>query len=83
MSKMIFVNLPVADVDKSAALYEAVGFTRDPELSKSGVKASVTWSDTIVFVLLAYGRFAGLGAEASGQPQRYHICRLRSVRRQS
>ncbi|HZF42267.1 MAG TPA: VOC family protein [Sphingomonadaceae bacterium] len=68
MSKMIFVNLPVADVDKSAALYEAVGFTRDPELSKSGVKASVTWSDTIVFVLLAYGRFAGLAPKPQANP---------------
>jgi predicted lactoylglutathione lyase len=26
MPKMIFVNLPVADVEKSVAFYEAIGF---------------------------------------------------------
>src|SRR5260370_8785469 len=29
MPKMIFVNLPVADAEKSPAFYEAVGFTPD------------------------------------------------------
>ena len=33
MPKMIFVNLPVADVEKSAAFYEAIGFTKDARFS--------------------------------------------------
>src|SRR5260370_14812685 len=36
MPKMIFVNLPVADVEKSAAFYEAVGFTTDQRFSRPG-----------------------------------------------
>ena len=30
MPKMIFVNLPVTDVARSTAFYEAIGMTRDP-----------------------------------------------------
>jgi uncharacterized protein len=30
MSKMIFVNLPVADLPKAMKFYEALGFTNNP-----------------------------------------------------
>ena len=33
MSKMIFVNLPVADLPKSMAFYEAIGFTNNPQFT--------------------------------------------------
>ena len=36
MPKMIFVNLPVADVEKSVAFYEAIGFTKDTRFSRPG-----------------------------------------------
>ena len=58
MPKMIFVNLPVADVEKSAAFYEAVGFTRDQRFSRPGSAAAMTWSDTIAFMLLSREHFA-------------------------
>lgn len=58
MPRSIFVNLPVADVEKSAALYEAVGFARDLELSTAGEAASMEWSETIIFTLLSHKRFA-------------------------
>lgn len=58
MTKMIFVNLPVADVERSAAFYEAVGFTREPRFSQEGVTAAMRWSDAIVFMLLGHARFA-------------------------
>ena len=54
MSKMIFLNLPVADVEKSVAFYEAVGFTKDPRFSNPGMCASMVWSDEIVVMLLAH-----------------------------
>ena len=47
MPKRIFVNLAVADVEKSAAFYEAVGFTRDQRFSRPGSAAAMNWSDTI------------------------------------
>jgi hypothetical protein len=53
-----FVNLPVADVEKSVALYEAVGFTRDERFSRPGTAAAMTWSDTIVFMILSREHFA-------------------------
>src|SRR3954451_19646986 len=42
MPKMIFVTLPVADVEKSAAFYEAVGFTKDERFSRPGSAAAMT-----------------------------------------
>jgi len=58
MPKMIFVNLPVTDVEKSVAFYEAIGFTKDERFSQSGSAAAMTWSDTIVFMILSRERFA-------------------------
>jgi hypothetical protein len=54
---MIFVNLPVADVEKSVAFYEALGFTKDERFCQEGAAAMV-WSDTIVVMLLSRERFA-------------------------
>ena len=58
MPRMIFVNLPVADVEASAAFYEAVGATRNADFSQEGVAASMVFSDTIHFMLLSHARFA-------------------------
>jgi predicted lactoylglutathione lyase len=52
MTKMIFVNLPVADVAKSTAFYEAIGFTKNAQFSNEQA-SSMMWSDTIAFMLLA------------------------------
>ena len=58
MPKMIFVNLPVADVEKSAAFYEAIGFTKDARFSRPGSTAAMAWSDAIVFMILSRAHFA-------------------------
>ena len=58
MPKKIFVNLPVADVERSAGFYEAVGFARDQRFSRPGSAAAMTWSDTIAFMLLSREHFA-------------------------
>ena len=54
MTKMIFINLPVADVDKSAAFYEAIGFVRDERFSRPGAAAAMVWSDTITLMILSH-----------------------------
>ena len=46
MAKMIFVNLPVKDVAKSTAFYEAIGFTKDPRFSNE-MASAMQWSDEI------------------------------------
>ena len=53
MSKMIFVNLPVTDLPKSMAFYEAVGFTNNPQFTNENT-AAMAWSDTIVVMLLKH-----------------------------
>ena len=58
MPKMIFVNLPVADVDRSAAFYEAVGATKDERFCQAGSTAMLTFSDTISLMVLSHARFA-------------------------
>jgi predicted lactoylglutathione lyase len=58
MAKMIFVNLPVADVANSTAFYEAIGFTHDTSFCKGAEAAMMVWSDTINFMLLDKARYA-------------------------
>jgi uncharacterized protein len=57
--KMIFVNLPVADVERSAGFYAALGATRDTRFSQPGTAAAMVFSDAIVVMLLSHAHFAG------------------------
>ncbi len=57
MAKMIFVNLPVEDVAKSAAFYQAIGFEKNETFSGDHA-ASMMWSDAIVVMLAAKPFFA-------------------------
>ena len=59
MPKMIFVNLPVADVAKATAFYEAIGCTKDERFSQEGSAAAMVWSDTISFMLLSHDFYKG------------------------
>lgn len=56
MPKMIFVNLPVADVARSTAFYEAIGATRDPRFCDDST-SMMALSDTIHVMLLSHDRF--------------------------
>lgn len=53
MSKMIFVNLPVADLPKSMTFYEALGFTNNPQFTNDQA-ACMVWSDAIYVMLLTH-----------------------------
>lgn len=53
MPKMIFINLPVADVAMSTAFYEAIGFEKNARFSNEHA-SSMMWSDSIVVMLLAH-----------------------------
>ena len=56
MTKMIFVNLPVADVAKATAFYEAIGFEKSPQFSNDQSSCMV-WSDAIHVMLLDHAFF--------------------------
>ena len=61
MSKMIFVNLPVTDLGRSIAFYEAVGGRKEPKFSNDAA-AMIVLSDTIHVMLLThsfYSTFTG------------------------
>lgn len=51
MTKSIFINLPVRDLAKSTAFYEALGFTRNDMFSDDNA-SSMMWSENIVVMLL-------------------------------
>ena len=53
MAKMIFVNLPVADVARSTTFYEAIGFQKNATFSNEKASAMV-WSETIHVMLLGH-----------------------------
>lgn len=53
MSKMIFINLPVTDLDRSVGFYEAVGGRKEPKFSNERA-AMIVLSDTIHVMLLTH-----------------------------
>ncbi len=55
--KMIFVNLPVTDLPKSIAFYQAVGATRNDHFADDSAQCMVI-SDTIFVMLLTHERFS-------------------------
>jgi predicted lactoylglutathione lyase len=57
MPKMIFVNLPVADVAAATRFYQAIGCEKNEQFSDQN-SASMVWSETITFQLLVTGSFA-------------------------
>lgn len=56
MTKMIFVNLPVADLPRSMAFYAALGFTHNPAFSDE-TAACMVWSEAINVMLLTHEKW--------------------------
>lgn len=56
MSKQIFLNLAVSDLQKSADFYTAIGFTVNPQFSDDTAKCMV-WSENIYVMLLNHEKF--------------------------
>jgi predicted lactoylglutathione lyase len=57
MPKMIFVNLPVTDLKRATAFYEAIGATKNPQFSDDTASCMV-FSDTIYAMLLTHAKYA-------------------------
>lgn len=56
MAQLIFINLPVADLPRSIAFYEAVGATRNPMFSDNTAACMVV-SDVIHVMLLTHDKW--------------------------
>ena len=57
MPKLIFVNLPVTDLARAKAFYEAVGAKNNPQFTDD-TAACMVFSDTIHVMLLTHRKFA-------------------------
>ena len=57
MSKLIFVNLPVADLPAARAFYEAIGATNNPQFTDE-TAACMVFSETIHVMLLTHDKFS-------------------------
>jgi predicted lactoylglutathione lyase len=57
MSRLIFVNLPVADLPAARAFYEAIGATNNPMFTDE-TAACMVFTDVIHVMLLTHDKFA-------------------------
>jgi predicted lactoylglutathione lyase len=58
MPKMIFISLPVSDLARSRAFYEALGFTHNPQFSDDA-GACMVLSEAIHVMLLTHAKWQG------------------------
>jgi uncharacterized protein len=56
MTKMIFINLPVTDLKRSMAFYEAVGAPNNPQFTDD-TAACMVFSDSIHVMLLTHDKW--------------------------
>lgn len=56
MSRMIFVNLPVADLNASMVFYTALGFENNPQFTDD-TAACMVWSEAIHVMLLTHDKW--------------------------
>jgi predicted lactoylglutathione lyase len=57
VTKQIFINLPVSDLPKAKALYQAIGAVNNPQFSDA-TTACMVLSDTIFVMLLTHEKWA-------------------------
>lgn len=56
MTRMIFVNLPVTDLQASMAFYSALGFENNPQFTDE-TAACMVWSEAIHVMLLTHDKW--------------------------
>lgn len=56
MNRMIFINLPVADLPRAMAFYAALGFVNEPRFTDE-TAAAMQWSEAIVVMLLTHDKW--------------------------
>src|SRR3954471_4624673 len=59
MTKMMFVSLPVTDLQASLDFYKALGFGLNPQFS-GDTTACMVWSDAIQVMLLTHAKWRTL-----------------------
>ncbi|WP_420365111.1 VOC family protein [Curtobacterium sp. L3-7] len=72
MPTMVFINLPVADLDRSKAFYEALGYSINPMFSDE-TAACVVVSDTIYLMVLTTAKFAEFTDKTIADPSTIEV----------
>jgi predicted lactoylglutathione lyase len=65
--RMIFVNLPVTDLERATAFYAALGFTNNAQFTDENAAAMVV-EENVVVMLLTRQRFADFVPGEVGDP---------------
>lgn len=76
MTRMIFVNLPVTDLERSIRFYEAIGAAKEPKFSNEAA-AMMVLSDTISVMLLThdfYRRFTAKEIADASRTSQVLLC---------
>jgi uncharacterized protein len=68
-SHKLFVNIPVADVQRSIRFFEALGFTFNPKFTDATATCMLVGEDAY-FMLLTKERFGGFSGRAMGDPRK-------------
>jgi predicted lactoylglutathione lyase len=63
MSKLIFVNLPVRDLERSTAFYRSIGADQNPQFSDATASCMIL-SETIHVMLLTHEKFRQFTSKA-------------------
>jgi uncharacterized protein len=72
MPTMVFINLPVADLDRSKSFYEALGYTINPDFTDE-TAACVVVSDTVYVMILTHARFSEFTDKAIAGPDTIEV----------
>ncbi len=67
--RMIFVNLPVTDLERAKAFYAGLGFVNNPQFTDETAAAMVI-EENIVVMLLTRAKFAEFVAGEVGDPSK-------------
>lgn len=77
MSKQIFINFAVKQLQQAMDFYLALGFTNNPQFSDDTAKCMV-WSDSIFVMIMTHEKFAGFASKPIADNQA-HLSALYSL----
>ena len=69
MAKMIFVNLPVSDLARSTAFYQAIGAVKNEQFSDGHTVSCIAFSDTIQAMLMTHDKYRFFTSKEIADPK--------------
>jgi predicted lactoylglutathione lyase len=72
MSTMVFINLPVTDLDRATAFYQALGYPLNPVFSDD-TASSIVVSDTVYVMLLTHAKFSEFTDKEIADPRTIEV----------